>query len=156
MTRMGRSLIFNSLKGYIRLKFPFVQGMTTVEFAQRLGDSKEFHPLILDTRSEEEYTVSHLAAARQFDVGSDFTAAPTLKEVSKDKPIVVYCSVGYRSAKVAQQLAQAGFSQVFNLEGGLFQWSNEQRPLFHNGQPTQLVHPYNVVWGRLLEKHDRL
>ena len=153
---MGRSLIFNVLKTFIRLKFPFVQRMTTVEFSQRLSDSENFHPLILDARSKREYAVSHLAASRQIDIASDFTAEQALKEVSKNTPIVVYCSVGYRSAEVAQRLKQAGFSHVFNLEGGLFQWANEERPMLHNGQPTQLIHPYNAVWGNLLKRRDRL
>lgn len=159
MIGMGRSLIFSLLKGFIRIKFPQVQKMTTVEFAQKLENSAEFCPLILDARSEEEYAVSHLAAARRLEIPSHLSAEPestaqALQEVSKHIPIVVYCSVGYRSAKVAQQLAQAGFSDVFNLEGGVFQWVNEDRSLTHNGQPTQLVHPYNAAWGALL-KHPR-
>lgn len=156
MTWMGRSLIFNLLKRFIRLKFPFVQRMTTVEFNQRLSDSEDFHPLILDARSEKEYAVSHLAAARRIDVTSDFTAEQALKEVSKNTPIIIYCSVGYRSAKVAQRLKQADFSHVFNLEGGLFQWANEERPMLCNGQLTQLIHPYNAMWGNLLKRRDRL
>jgi len=42
---------------------------------------------------------------------------------------------------------------IYNLEGSLFKWANESRPLVDNsGSPTKLVHPYNNVWGRLLEK----
>ncbi|HEY9631435.1 MAG TPA: rhodanese-like domain-containing protein [Coleofasciculaceae cyanobacterium] len=156
MAWMGRSLIFSLLKGFIRIKFPHVQHMTTVEFAQKLEDAAEFCPVILDARSDKEYAVSHLAAARRVEISSYLSAdqvstEQALKEVSKHTPIVVYCSVGYRSAKVAQQLTQAGFSAVFNLEGGVFQWVNEDRFLMHNGLPTQRVHPYSAVWGALLE-----
>lgn len=150
---MGRSLIFDGLKGFLRLRFPFVQCLTTGEFAQ-IVDSEASPPLILDARSEEEYAVSHLREARRVDINSDDTITSTLKE-SKDRAIVVYCSVGYRSAKVAQQLKKAGFNSVFNLEGGLFQWANEQRPLVRSGQPTQQIHPYNSVWGILIKKRDR-
>lgn len=150
---IGRSLIFDVLKKFLRLRFPFVPCLTTLELAQ-IVDSEKFHPLILDARSEEEYAVSHLRKARRIDINSDCTMTQALKE-PKDSAIVVYCSVGYRSAKVAQQLKQEGFSQVFNLEGGLFQWANEQRPLVHAGQPTQQVHPYNAVWGILIKKRDR-
>lgn len=150
---IGRSLIFDLLKRFIRRRFPRVPRLTTIEFAQKLEDSKEFHPLVLDARSKEEYAVSHLIDARRININ-----AVTLKQAFREptnQAIVVYCSVGYRSAKVVQQLQQAGFNQIFNLEGGLFQWANEQRPLFHAGQPTQRVHPYNAVWGLLIERRDR-
>ncbi|HEY9640496.1 MAG TPA: rhodanese-like domain-containing protein [Coleofasciculaceae cyanobacterium] len=151
---MGRALVFNLLKKFIRRQFACVQHMTIVEFAQKLADSTQ--PLILDARSPAEYAVSHLAEAQRIDVTADLTAAPALIKVSKDRPIVVYCSVGYRSAKVAQRLQQAGFQNVFNLEGGLFQWANEGRSLVHAGQPTQRVHPYSALWGTLVEQRNRL
>lgn len=160
----GQAIAFNFLKKFIRLKFPGVQRMTTLEFAQILTDATQSQPLILDVRSETEYGVSHLAEARRLDIAADLAIAPVLKNVSKDAPIVIYCSVGYRSAKVAQQLMKAGFQNVSNLEGGLFQWVNEGRAakliypgaLVHDGQPTQLVHPYSAVWGTLLNKQHRL
>jgi rhodanese-related sulfurtransferase len=156
MLGFGQSIAFNLLKQVIRLKFPDVPRMTTGEFAQELADFKPSQPLVLDARTEVEYIVSHLAEAKQIDVTSDLTNAPALKDVSKDALIVIYCSVGYRSAKVAQQLQQVGFQNVFNLEGGLFQWANEGRSLVHAGQPTQLVHPYSAVWGMLLKKQNHL
>lgn len=142
---IGRSLVFNLLKKLIRLKFPRVQSITIADTRLESSDV-----LILDARSEAEYAVSHLAGARHIDPNH-----PILGEVEKDTPIVVYCSVGYRSANVAQQLEQAGFQSVFNLEGGLFEWANQGRSMVQNGQPTDRVHPYNEAWGRLL-KRDRL
>ncbi|MBM0743436.1 rhodanese-like domain-containing protein [Phormidium sp. CLA17] len=115
-----------------------------------MGDSEEFHPLVLDARSEEEYAVSHLIGARRIDINS--VPIEQVLKASRNQAIVIYCSIGYRSAKVVQQLQHAGFNQVFNLEGGLFQWANEDRPLVHAGQPTQRVHPYNAVWGVLIER----
>ncbi|MBD2355391.1 rhodanese-like domain-containing protein [Tolypothrix sp. FACHB-123] len=138
------------LKFFISLSFPTVSQITTAEFAAWLIDCAKLQPLVLDARSPAEYAVSHIRTAVHIDpVTPDLTAAST---VSLDTPIVVYCSVGYRSAKVAQQLQREGFSQIFNLSGGLFQWANEERPMFKdNGQPTQLVHPYNAIWGKLLK-----
>ncbi len=125
----------------------------TAELAQALATSTQL--LILDARTEAEYTVSHLAGAQRVDITSDAAIATLLKTDSKDKQVVVYCSVGYRSAKVAQQLQQSGFQNSFNLEGGLFRWANEGRPIVHAEQPTQLVHPYNKWWGLLLKKQHR-
>ncbi len=146
---MGRSLSFNLIKWLIRLKFSSVKRITTAEFARRL-EAATPAPIILDARGEEEYAVSHLKHAQRVAVGDPDLLASALSNLAKDMPIVVYCSVGYRSAKVAQQLEQAGFRQVFNLEGGLFEWANEGRSMLKEGQPTAQVHPYNATWGKLL------
>ena len=106
--------------------------------------------MLLDARTEEEYAVSHLDRAQLISPNSDGTLPESLREIAKDAPIVVYCSVGYRSAKVAQQMMQAGFCQVFNLEGGLFEWANEGRSMVRDGQPTSSVHPYSATWGKLV------
>ena len=46
--------------------------------------------------------------------------------------------------------------EVYNLEGSLFKWANESRPMVdHKDRPTSCVHPYNVVWGKLLHSHLR-
>jgi hypothetical protein len=72
-----------------------------------------------------------------------------------DKRIVTYCSVGYRSAALALRLHAAGYRYVENLEGSIFEWANENRPLVHDGKPTDRVHPYNAVWEMLLDKDRR-
>ncbi|MBD6620736.1 rhodanese-like domain-containing protein [Komarekiella sp. 'clone 1'] len=143
-----RSLTFNLLKFFIGLIFPGVHQIKTKEFAQWLLDSAP-QPLILDARNQAEYEVSHLKAAIHIDpIAPDLAA---LSKVAKDTPIVVYCSIGYRSAKLVQQLDEAGFSGVFNLSGGIFQWANEGKPIFkHDQHPTHFVHPYNPMWGKLL------
>jgi len=105
------------------------------------GKTNEY--LILDTREQEEYDVSHMEAAqfagfKHFDIDD-------WKDVDKDTPIVVYCSVGYRSEKVGKKLKKAGFTQVYNLYGGLFEWVNRKHPLAAN---SQKVHTYNKKWSR--------
>ena len=144
-----RSLAFKFLKLLIRLEFPTVRQMTTKEFVLWLLNPVKLQPFVLDARTQPEYAVSHLKTAVRIDpIAPDLTALLT---VSKDTPIVVYCSIGYRSAKIAQQLEQEGFSCVFNLSGGIFQWANEERPIFRDEHPTQLVHPYDAMWGLLLK-----
>jgi rhodanese-related sulfurtransferase len=142
--------MINLLKLLIRLKFPTVKHITTQELAQWLLNPANSKLLVLDARSQAEYAVSHLQTALHIDsIASNLAALLT---VSKDTPIVVYCSVGYRSAKLVQQLDRAGFSCVFNLSGGIFQWANEGHPIFKDDQHlTQLVHPYDAIWGKLLK-----
>ena len=70
--------------------------------------------------------------------------------VSKETPIVTYCAVGYRSGEMATGLRAAGFTNVRNLEGSIFQWANEHRPLVRENERVSTVHPYSALWGRLL------
>ena len=71
--------------------------------------------------------------------------------------VVCYCSVGYRSSLVAQRLYRHYKEQektcppLHNLEGGLFQWANEGRPL----AISNTVHPYSSAWGKLLDSKLR-
>ncbi len=155
MVWSGKSLIFGLIKTLIRLKFPHVQSKTTATLAQELADPARSQPLILDARTGAEYEVSHLDTAQQMDGAADLTRAAMLKNVSKTRPIVVYCSVGYRSAVLAQRLQDMGFQDVANLEGGLFQWANEDRAIVRAGQPTHRVHPYNSLWRALLKRQKR-
>jgi 3-mercaptopyruvate sulfurtransferase SseA len=73
----------------------------------------------------------------------------------KDTSIVAYSSVGYRSARLAYWLGRQGYTRVANLEGSLFRWANEGRPMFHEDRPTVRVHPYDERWGLMLESPYR-
>lgn len=148
-----RSLAFNFVKRLTTRKFPTVRWITTKELARWFEDTSKSQPIVLDARSEAEYTISHLKKAQHID--PKVPNLETLARFSRDTPIVVYCSVGYRSARIAKQLGQAGFSHVYNLEGSLFQWANEGRQVFQNERPTTFVHPYNQRWGKLLKSQHR-
>jgi 3-mercaptopyruvate sulfurtransferase SseA len=65
--------------------------------------------------------------------------------------VIVYCSVGYRSARLAQRLRARGY-EVSNLEGSIFEWANEDRALYQGDRRVSGVHPYDSTWGRLLER----
>ena len=146
---MPSSFALNLCKFLIRLKFPHIHKISTKEFAQWLLNSTKIQPLVIDARSQAEYEVSNLKAAVHIDpIAPDLQI---LSQVAKETPIVVYCSIGYRSATISQQLQQAGFTRVFNLSGGLFQWANEGRLMFKNEEVTQCIHPYNAMWGKLLK-----
>ncbi|MEH1969647.1 rhodanese-like domain-containing protein [Nostoc sp.] len=144
-----QSLTFNFLKLLIRFQFRTVEEINCNELAQLLLDSAKPRPLVLDARSQTEYEVSHIETAVHIDALTPDLAV--LSTVSKDRLIVVYCAVGYRSAKLAQQLDKAGMKCIYNLSGGIFQWANEGRLIFKDEHPTQFVHPYNAIWGKLLK-----
>jgi rhodanese-related sulfurtransferase len=125
------------------------------DLSRELGDTAA-RPVLLDTRSEREYKVSHLSGARY--VGhDDFDLQRLPAGLSKDTPIVVYCSVGYRSEKVGEKLQQAGYTWVRNLYGGLFDWVNRGYAVVdEKGHPTQKVHAYSRLWGKWLEKGEKV
>lgn len=109
--------------------------------------------LLLDTRAKSEYNVSHLPNARW--VGYLFFSAGQLKDVPKDTPIIVYCSVGYRSERIGEKLLNAGFANVQNLYGGIFDWVNEGCTVVDEEEkPTNRVHGYSREWGKWIRRGE--
>ena len=78
----------------------------------------------------------------------------------KEKAIF-YCSVGYRSSAVVARLQRhkpdsGETPQLFNLEGSLFKWANEDREMVNcHNEPTPYCHPYSIFWGLLLNSQLR-
>lgn len=147
-----RSVDWFLLKKSLRHKFAKVEWISTSELADWLSSNRKA-PLLLDVRTVEEWNVSHLPGARRIEPNA--TAENAAKGLTKETPIVTYCAVGYRSGEVAERLRVAGFTNVRNLEGSIFQWANEHRPLVHENASVTQVHPYNRLWGRLLNDDVR-
>lgn len=108
----------------------------------------------LDAREAEEYAVSHLPGARY--VGYETFDLSTLNGIPPNQPLVVYCSVGYRSEKIAEKLRAAGFTNVHNLYGGIFEWVNQGHPVYNNQGSTSEVHAFSRAWGVWLRKGKRV
>lgn len=126
-------------------------GDVPVVYPEHLDSAKA---LLLDARERNEFEVSHLKAARF--VGYDDFDIEALSDVPKDTPIVVYCSVGYRSEKVGKKLQDAGFTNVSNLYGGIFHWVNTGNTVVSDSGETQKVHAFNQKWGKWLEKGEKV
>lgn len=148
-----RSIHWFLLKKSLERRFPEVAWISTQELANWLADKAQPAPLLLDVRTTEEWNVSHLSGARHVEPKAPIESVNM--GISKETPIVTYCAVGYRSAEMAKRLRAGGFTNVRNLEGSIFQWANERRPLVQGEQPVSRVHPYNALWGRLLEEDVR-
>lgn len=130
----------------IRSDFPQVRRIDTETVAAWLADEKREKPVLLDVRTKAEYEVSHLPGARHVEPD----ASASVIDLPRARPIVTYCSVGYRSGAFADKLRKAGYSNVQNMRGSIFQWANEGRPLVRDGRPAEKAHPYNALWGKLL------
>lgn len=135
----------------IRAKYPKVAQLSTDSLQTMLDASlKAERPLLLDVREKEEYGVSHLKDA--VSALTEKEALRALEGVAPDRPVVLYCSVGYRSSEMAGFLLKRGFEKVYNLEGSIFAWANEGRPVYRGEERVHKVHPYDRVWGKLLKK----
>lgn len=111
--------------------------------------------VLLDAREKPEYNVSHLKNARW--VGYDDFNMQRVSGVRKDAPIVIYCSIGVRSEKIGKRLQDAGFTNVRNLYGSIFEWVNQENPVYDNsGKRTNKVHAYNRVWGVWLNEGEKV
>ena len=111
---------------------------------QKLSSNKDEF-IILDAREPEEYEVSRLPGA--VHVGFEDFNIEDLPDIPKERPIVVYCSVGYRSEKIGERLTGAGFSNVRNLYGGIFEWVNQGQTVVNDDGAVSKLHPYNMFWG---------
>lgn len=150
----ARSIEWFILEQSLRHRFPKVKWITTAQLAAWLADKQRPPPALLDVRTKEEWDVSQLPGARRVDPNA--SVEDVISGMSKDTPIVTYCAVGYRSGVLATKLREAGFTNVQNLEGSIFQWANQHRPLVRDdGKPVTTVHPYSSLWGRLLRDDVR-
>lgn len=112
-------------------------------------------PLLLDARERKEFDVSRLKNAQW--IGYDTFSIKSLRSIPKDRAIVVYCSIGVRSEKIGEKLKAAGFSNVRNLYGSIFEWSNQGYPLYDaKNKPTKRVHAYDRLWGVWLTEGEKV
>ncbi len=113
--------------------------------------------VILDAREENEYQVSHIEGAKfiGFNTFSSETVRAEIPE--KETPIIVYCSLGIRSEEIGEKLKKAGFTNVQNLYGGIFEWSNNEYPVINQQEKeTDSIHVFSKAWGKWLLKGEKV
>ena len=111
--------------------------------------------IFLDARERKEFDVSHIQNARYVGV-SEFNMS-SVSDLPKNKAIVVYCSIGKRSEDLTLKLKKAGFTNVRNLYGGIFEWVNQGHKVYDiNNKTTTNVHAYNKFWGKWLERGTKV
>lgn len=108
---------------------------------------KKSELIFLDAREFEEYNISHIPTARY--VGYDKFRMESIQDIGKDKKIVVYCSIGYRSEAIADKLRKNGYKNVYNLYGSIFEWANAGYQINDkSGISTKKIHTYNKKWSQ--------
>lgn len=87
---------------------------------------------LLDVRTPQEYFQVRLAGSHLIPIDK---LIARIAEVPTDRPLVVYCAVGSRSAQVAEYLARKGYPEVYDLRGGIEAWSKLYRFPVLSGAP---------------------
>jgi rhodanese-related sulfurtransferase len=135
----------------MRRQYPDVPTIAADALHAWLADPARESPLLLDFRSADEQAITTLPGAQCV---RDTTSARRAVRENTPGPVVVYCAVGVRSARLARTLLRDGV-RVFNLEESIFGWANRGYPLVHDHGPAARVHPFDDKWAVLLDPERR-
>ena len=99
--------------------------INVAEAAEKMKESDVF---ILDVRTPREFAEGHIKGAKNINInGADFDAQ--IDALSKDQAVVVYCRSGGRSARAMGIMQKKGFTEVYNMQGGVMAWSRNGKAL---------------------------
>jgi len=113
------------------LLWPFVRmrtGGSRVSAAQATQMINREDALMIDVRDPAEFGAGHVIGAHNVPLARIDDGAKDLAK-RKDRPLVVYCDGGERSAKAAEALRKQGFARVTSLSGGLGAWQSAGLPV---------------------------
>lgn len=83
---------------------------------------------LVDVRTPEEFSEGHLEGAINIDY-RDSTFAAKVQALDKSRPVMVYCASGRRSAAAAAHLKGQGFKAVYDMRGGIRDWTADKKPV---------------------------
>jgi len=112
------------LWSFFRNRIAGINEINTMEATRLMNDEA----LMLDVREDNEWAAGHLPNARHIRLRELSKRLPELEKY-KDKPIVVYCRSGYRSAHACSLLKKSGFTNPSNLAGGIVAWQQANLPI---------------------------
>ncbi len=152
----GKTQDLEEIKSKIETNFPQVNHISAEVVANWLKED-ESKTILLDIREKDEYNISHLPNAYNVppDTSIEKLQETILKNLESDRKIVLYCSVGLRSAIFTQKLQDAGFTNVYNFNGSIFEWANLNKPVYQGDGLVKKVHPYDEKWGKFLQPQLR-
>lgn len=96
------------------------------EFETTIKNNPDYQ--LIDVRTEGEFEVGHIEGSQNMNFNSpDFQNQ--VKQLNKNKPLMVYCAAGGRSGRAAELLSDMGFMKIYDLEGGTSNWTAEKKAL---------------------------
>ena len=97
--------------------------MSAPELKRKMDACEPFE--LIDVREPFEYEIARIDGAKLIPLGE---IAERVNELQRERPIVVHCHSGQRSAQAVRLLQQRGFANLYNLEGGIDAWSDQIDP----------------------------
>lgn len=105
-----------------------IRGVKEVDCVGALQMINHKNALILDVREESEFSNGHLLNSKLIPLGKLAGRVGELERY-REQPVVVVCRSGQRSASACVVLGKQGFTQAFNLSGGVVAWQKSNLPL---------------------------
>lgn len=102
---------------------------------------------LLDVRTPGEFRSGHIKNSLQADWNNKAEFNDRIQYVDKNKPVYVYCLVGARSAAAADWMRQNGFTNVYELQGGLNAWKKDGKKLEGASNETQMT--IEQYWAKI-------
>ncbi len=104
-----------------------IRGIKEVDTNAALQLINHKNAVVLDVREDDEYKSGHMLNAKHVPGGKLKSRIAELEKY-KDKPVVVVCRSGMRSSSACVTLAKQGFTQAYNLTGGMMAWQKANLP----------------------------
>lgn len=130
-----KEIVYRMYAGYAE-KFPEVKDISP---QQAMVDMKTSKVIFVDAREPDEMKVSMLPDA--------VAETAFLKNPGKygNHKVIIYCTIGYRSGRLAEKLEEKGFA-AYNLKGGILAWVLEGGKIFDANGETRKIHVYGRKW----------
>ena len=108
------------------MQIRFMNQLSPKELADRLQAGEQW--LLLDVRQPEEWEICNLSHRGKALLAPLNMLPAYQQQIPADTPVAVYCHHGIRSQYAIQYLQQQGFTQLYNLSGGIDAWADEVEP----------------------------
>jgi rhodanese-related sulfurtransferase len=105
-----------------------VTNLTVEDFSKKITDSGV---VILDVRTPGEFMTGHIQGAQNIDFESE-SFESQIEALDKTSTYAVYCRSGNRSGQAVKVMQDAGFGNLYNLDGGVIDWTNSGKALVNN------------------------
>jgi len=83
---------------------------------------------LIDVRTPDEFNGGHIKNAKNINF-FEGNFIDQMSKLNKDEALYIYCRSGGRSGKAAQKLKNAGFTKVYDLQGGFMKWQSEGKEI---------------------------
>ena len=103
-----------------------IDTMNVTQLNKKITDGENI--ILIDCREQNEWDEAHIEQARFMPLSDFASQMKNISDVPKDAVIVCQCRSGKRSLQAAMHLQNEGFENLFNLEGGILAWKEENFP----------------------------